>query len=162
MFIVVFLAIHPFQDGNGRLSRLLTTLLLSKAGYLYVPYSSLESVIELNKESYYLALRRTQGSLKSDQPNFDPWLMFFLRSLQKQKIHLEKKVSTERRMNLHMSELSGQILALIREHGRMTISDILSVTHVNRNTLKKQLADLVTNSHIVKLGKGKATWYVLP
>jgi Fic family protein len=62
VFIVVFLAIHPFQDGNGRLSRILTTLLLLQAGYSYVPYSSLESVIENSKEGYYLALRQTQGS----------------------------------------------------------------------------------------------------
>ncbi len=61
VFVVVFLAIHPFQDGNGRLSRVLTTLLLLRAGYAYVPYSSLESVIELSKDAYYLALRRTQG-----------------------------------------------------------------------------------------------------
>lgn len=62
VFIVVFLEIHPFQDGNGRLSRVLTTLMLLRAGYAYVPYSSLESVIEQNKEAYYLALRRTQGT----------------------------------------------------------------------------------------------------
>jgi Fic family protein len=62
LFAVVFLEIHPFQDGNGRLSRVLTTLLLLRAGYAYVPYSSLESVIEQSKEGYYLALRRTQGT----------------------------------------------------------------------------------------------------
>lgn len=60
IFIVIFLAIHPFQDGNGRLSRLLTTLLMLKRGYLYCPYSSLESIVEVNKEAYYLALQRTQ------------------------------------------------------------------------------------------------------
>ena len=56
VFIVVFLEIHPFQDGNGRLSRILTTLLLLQAGYAYVPYSSLESVIENSKEGYYLGI----------------------------------------------------------------------------------------------------------
>ena len=61
IFTVVFLEIHPFQDGNGRLSRVLTTLQLLKAGYAYVPYSSLEGVIENSKEGYYLALRQTQG-----------------------------------------------------------------------------------------------------
>src|SRR5690606_36903546 len=68
IFTVIFLAIHPFQDGNGRLSRVLTTLLLLRAGYAYVPYSSLESIIEESKDSYYLALRRTQGTLDSDAP----------------------------------------------------------------------------------------------
>ncbi len=72
IFKVVFLAIHPFQDGNGRLSRVLTTLLLLRAGYAYVPYSSLESLIEESKDSYYLALRRTQGTLDSVAPDWQP------------------------------------------------------------------------------------------
>jgi len=65
IFVVVFLEIHPFQDGNGRLSRILTTLLLLRAGYAYVPYSSLESIIEQSKDSYYLALRRTQVTIRT-------------------------------------------------------------------------------------------------
>src|SRR5471032_264722 len=77
VFVVVFLEIHPFQDGNGRLSRVLTTLLLLQAGYAYVPYSSLESVIEQSKESYYLALRRTQQTTRSTAPDWQPWIMFF-------------------------------------------------------------------------------------
>jgi Fic family protein len=82
IFVVTFLAIHPFQDGNGRLSRSLTMLLLLKAGYSYVPYSSLESIIEESKEGYYLALRQTQSSLKEgQQPNWGPWILFFLRIL---------------------------------------------------------------------------------
>ncbi len=67
IFIVVFLEIHPFQDGNGRLSRVLTSLLLLQAGYTYEPYSSLESVIEKSKEGYYLALRQTQGTIRTDE-----------------------------------------------------------------------------------------------
>jgi Fic family protein len=80
---VRFLAIHPFQDGNGRLSRILTTLLLLRAGYAYVPYASLEHVIEENKDLYYKALRRTQLTLKSTQADWEPWLGFFLRCLKK-------------------------------------------------------------------------------
>jgi Fic family protein len=64
IFIVHFLAIHPFQDGNGRLSRVITTLLLMQFGYVYTPYSSLESIIEKNKENYYLSLRKTQATLE--------------------------------------------------------------------------------------------------
>jgi Fic family protein len=79
IFIVTFLAIHPFQDGNGRLSRILTTLLLLRVGYAYVPYASLERVIEENKDLYYKALRRTQTTLKSDTPDWEPWIGFFLR-----------------------------------------------------------------------------------
>ncbi len=66
IFVVGFLAIHPFQDGNGRLSRILTTLALLQAGYAYMPYSSLESVVEQSKESYYLTLRQTQATLRTD------------------------------------------------------------------------------------------------
>ena len=71
--VVIFLEIHPFQDGNGRLSRVLTTLLLMQAGYAYVPYSSLESVVEQSKEAYYLALRQTQGTIRTEAPNWQPW-----------------------------------------------------------------------------------------
>lgn len=159
VFVVTFLAIHPFQDGNGRLSRLLTTLLLLQSGYLYMPYSSLESVIERNKESYYLALRRTQGSLKSEKPDFMPWLTFFLRALQKQKAHLQNKIEHEQ--HLHLPELSSQILQYIREHGRMTIGNLSDFTKANRNTLKKHLAELVKDQYILKYGKGRATWYTL-
>ena len=91
VFVVNFLAIHPFQDGNGRLSRALTNLLLLKSGYAYIPYSSTEAIIEDNKEGYYRALRQTQTSLNSC-PNYESWLMFFLKTLQKQKIRLEYKL----------------------------------------------------------------------
>jgi len=73
VFTVAFLAIHPFQDGNGRLSRILATLLL-RAGYAYVPFSSFESVIEQSNESYYLALRQAQGAICTDNPDWQPWL----------------------------------------------------------------------------------------
>ena len=84
LFIVVFLEIHPFQDGNGRLSRILTNFLLLQAGYAYVPYSSLESVVEQSKEAYYLALRQTQGTIRVKSPDWQPWLVFFFRSLAEQ------------------------------------------------------------------------------
>ena len=96
IFTVVFLEIHPFQDGNGRLSRVLTTLLLLQAGYAYVPYSSLESIIEQNKQGYYLALRQTQGTIRSDSPNWQPWVLFFLQALVSQVKRLEAKVEREK------------------------------------------------------------------
>ncbi|MES2212307.1 MAG: DUF977 family protein [Pseudomonadota bacterium] len=162
IFIVVFLDIHPFQDGNGRLSRVLTTLLLLKSGYHYVPYSSLESIVERNKESYYLALRRTQGTLKLEKPDFSPWLNFFLRSLKKQKVHLEQKMSREKLLMLQMPELAVKIINLIQNHGRLQISNIEELTGANRNTIKKQLSDLVNQGNILRLGSGRATWYTLP
>lgn len=81
VFVVVFLAIHPFQDGNGRLSRILTTLLLLRAGYEYVPYASLENIIEKTKDDYYRALRGTQGTLRTDNSDWQPWIDYFLGAL---------------------------------------------------------------------------------
>lgn len=161
IFIVIFLAIHPFQDGNGRLSRILTTLLLLQTGYLYVPYSSLESIIEHNKEKYYLALQRTQRSLKKEHPDYDSWLIFFLRSLKQQKDHLEQKIAREKIISLHVTPLTAQILSLLNEHGRLTISELTNITTTNRNTLKKHLAHMVQHRQILKHGKGRATWYSL-
>ena len=162
IFIVTFLAIHPFQDGNGRLSRILTTLLLLQAGYVYVPYSSLESIIERSKDSYYLALRQTQQTLKLNQPDFGPWLLFFLRSLQKQKNHLEHKIAHAKSFLLHMPEVSAQIMTLLDKHGRLTISQFEKMSALNRNTLKKHVSNLVAGKHILRHGKGKSCWYTLP
>ncbi|HLD76679.1 MAG TPA: Fic family protein, partial [Rickettsiales bacterium] len=96
IFVVVFLAIHPFQDGNGRLSRIITNLLLLKLGYSYIQYSSLESVIEHNKDLYYKNLRDCQITLDSKKPKFENWILFFLKSLKKQKDNLEKKIKSEK------------------------------------------------------------------
>ena len=159
IFVVVFLEIHPFQDGNGRLSRVLTTLLLIQAGYAYVPYSSLESVIELNKEAYYLALRQTQGSIRTDAPNWHPWLVFFLRSLAEQVRRLEKKVERERFVLATLPELSLQIVEFAREHGRVTIGDAIKLTGVSRNTLKKHFRNLVERGHLNLQGSGRGVWY---
>ena len=161
IFVVVFLEIHPFQDGNGRLSRALTTLLLIQAGYAYVPYSSLESVIELNKEAYYLALRQTQGSIRTEAPNWQPWLVFFLRSLAEQVRRLEKKVAREKIVLAALPELSLQIVEFAREHGRVTIGDAIKLTGVSRNTLKQHFRNLVERGHLNQQGGGRGVWYEL-
>ena len=161
IFVVVFLEIHPFQDGNGRLSRVLITLLLIQAGYAYVPYSSLESVIELNREAYYLALRQTQGSIRTDAPNWQPWLVFFLRSLAEQVRRLEKKVEREKIVLAALPELSLQIVEFAREHGRVTIGDAIKLTGVSRNTLKQHFRNLVEHGHLNQQGSGRGVWYEL-
>ena len=158
VFTVHFLAIHPFQDGNGRLSRVLTTLLLLKNGYSYVPYSSLESIIEQNKDGYYLSLRRAQRTLETNDSGLEAWLLFFINCLQKQKVNLAQKVEREHLMQ-KLSDLSSQILEIVKEHGRATISDIQSITMANRNTIKIRLRELVTDEYLIKQGKGKGTWY---
>ncbi len=156
----MFLAIHPFQDGNGRLSRAITTLLLLKAGYAYVPYSSLESIVEQNKESYYLALRRTQSTLKRETTDWDPWLMFFLQALQKQKRRLEEKVEREKIMRSSMPELSVTILELAFEHGQVSVGEIMNATRAPRATIKKRLTELVQAGHLQRAGQGRATRYL--
>ncbi len=161
IFVVVFLEIHPFQDGNGRLSRVLTTLLLIQAGYAYVPYSSLESVIEVNKEAYYLALRQTQGSIRTDVPNWQPWLVFFLRSLAEQVRRLEKKVEREKIVLAALPELSLQIVEFAQEHGRITIGAAIKLTGVSRNTLKQHFRNLVEHGHLNQQGGGRGVWYEL-
>ncbi|MEE9342734.1 MAG: Fic family protein [Gammaproteobacteria bacterium] len=159
VFNVVFLEIHPFQDGNGRLSRILTTLLLLRSGYAYVPYSSLESVIEQAKEGYYLALRRTQGTIRSDAPNWQPWVLYFLKVLQKQKQRLNSKIERERLLVGKLPELSIAILELAKDHGQITIGQIVQMTGANRNTVKKHLQLLVSAKHLSQHGTGKGTWY---
>ena len=162
LFTVVFLEIHPFQDGNGRLSRILTTLLLLQAGYAYVPYSSLESVIEQSKEGYYLALRQTQGTIRTGAPDWQPWLVFFLRALQQQMRRLSKKIEREKIVLSDLPELSLRILDFARDHGRVSIGDMIKLTGASRNTLKQQLRILVEKQHLVKHGGGRTTWYALP
>ena len=161
IFVVVFLEIHPFQDGNGRLSRVLTTLLLIQAGYAYVPYSSLERAIEPNQEAYHLAFRQTQGSIRTDAPNWQPWLVFFLRSLAEQVRRLEKKVEREKIVLGALPELSLQIVEFAREHGRVTIGDAIKLTGVSRNTLKQHFRNLVEHGHLNQQGSGRGVWYEL-
>lgn len=161
LFIVVFLAVHPFQDGNGRLSRILTTLLLLRAGYIYVPYSSLESVIEQSKDAYYLALRQTKGTIRTTTPDWQPWLLFFLKSLHQQKARLAKKIERERLILGDLPELSVQILELCRERGRVTVAEAGRVTGANRNTIKDHLKALTRAGHIEQHGAGRGTWYAI-
>ena len=163
IFVVRFLAIHPFQDGNGRLSRALTTLLLLRAGYAYVPYSSLESVIEENKEAYYLALRRTQSSMHLPETDsavdWEPWLRFFLQSLHTQKTRLEAKIEREGLIEGALPELSIQILEMVRERGRIKSAEIVAVTGQARSTVRNRLNELVDRGLLDRHGQGPATWY---
>ena len=160
VFTVKFLAVHPFQDGNGRLSRILTTLLLLRAGYEYVPYTALESIVEDNKDLYYTALRRTQTTLNDDAPDWVPWLGFFLRCLKKQKANLSSKIEQEKiASDRSLPLLSVQVLKLLREHERLTIAQMVEFTGANQNTLKVRLRELVNEGRIERHGKARATWY---
>ncbi|MFC1654395.1 Fic family protein [Myxococcota bacterium] len=158
VFVVRFLAIHPFQDGNGRLSRALTTLLLLRAGYAYVPYSSLERIVEDNKSGYYQALRRGQATLGKDESQLVDWISFFVDCLVRQKDVLVRKIERERIM-APQAPLSEKILGLVREHGRVTVRDATALTGANRNTVKDHLKQLVRAGHLAKRGRGRGTWY---
>ena len=169
LFVLVFLQIHPFHDGNGRLSRVLTTLLLLQVGYTYVPYSSFERVIEESKNAYYLALRRGQSELetkakktkisqKSD--GLQDWVVYFLRSMQKQKRALEFKLKEELE-TVKLPQLSLRILELIRSRGPLSIAEILAGTKANRNTLKLYLRNLVADGLLAAEGRGRRVRYHL-
>jgi Fic family protein len=161
IFVVVFLEIHPFQDGNGRLSRVLTTLLLLQSGYAYVPYSSLESVIEQSKESYYLALRSTQGSIRTEAPNWFPWLLFFLKALHRQMQVLGAKVEREKMLLMNLPDLSIQILDVLKDRGRIGIGEAVAITGANRNTLKPHFKNLLEKGLIELHGRRRGAWYGL-
>jgi len=160
---VKFLAIHPFQDGNGRLSRVLTTLMLLRAGYAYVPYASLESVVEENKSQYYNALRRTQKTLGTE-PDWEPWIGFFLRALKKQTSILEDRVEDEKEAQIStegLHPLSEEILRLFEDSKRLNVSDIVERTNANRNTVKVRLRELVSEKQLELVGKGRGAFYRL-
>jgi Fic family protein len=156
IFIVAFLAIHPFQDGNGRLSRILTTLLLLRAGYGHVPYSSLESIIEQNKEAYYLALRRTQTTWRESTADWPAWLMFFLRSIRQQITRLQQRLDANRPQ---LSPLARQLAALFETRETLTNSEAVTLTSANRSTLKAKFAELITAGLVEAHGKGRGVFY---
>lgn len=159
IFNVVFLAIHPFQDGNGRLSRVLISLLLLKSGYSYIPYSSLESIVEKNKEAYYLALQRTQRTLHDEKIDWLPWLRFFLTALKRQKDHLvEKTGALEQYTDLpHEGML---IMQYVDANHRITVRDAEKlISSVSRATIKNRFTELVEQGLLVRHGKGRGTWY---
>jgi Fic family protein len=157
-FIVRFLAIHPFQDGNGRLARVLTNLILLRTGYGYMPYSSLERVIEDNREQYYRALRSAQGTLDKDESRLPDWLRFFLLCLIEQKNKLSEKVQRERLMSA-LSPLDEKLLGFAKSHGKLTLTSALKLTKANRNTLKLHLRQLVEAGRLRLLGRGRSSWY---
>jgi len=161
IFIVWFLAIHPFQDGNGRLSRVLTTLMLLRSGYAYVPYSSMESIIEESKGAYYAALRHTQLTLKNEKPDWEAWLVFFLRCVARQKERLARRIEAEEKIPLNLSGLAVEIVNLLAVTSPVTVAGVVASTGANRNTVKAALNGLVKRNLIARRGKGRGVHYTL-
>jgi Fic family protein len=160
VFVVHFLAIHPFQDGNGRLSRILTTMLLLKADYTYTPYSSIESIIEASKDGYYRALRRTQKNIWKSKVNYEPWLSFFLTVLQKQKRHLESKVTAMIHNDLRLGKNARAVLELFGDRPEWTVTEIAEILNMNSNTAAKTVKTLVDKGYLAKHGSTKGAWYM--
>jgi len=157
-FIVEFLNIHPFQDGNGRLSRILTNLLLLKEGYLYMPYVSHEKFIEDNKNDYYIALRRSQKTFSKKTQNITDWLEYFLTILLKQSemaIELLESEQVEKLLSLKQLDVWNYLLETIEA----TPSEIAEKTKVARPTVNQALTKLLKLKKIEKIGSGRGTRY---
>lgn len=158
-FIFEFLAIHPFRDGNGRLSRALTTLLLLKFGYTYVPYISLDEIIEERKIDYYLALRKTQSKHKTKKEDIAPWLNFLLDALLEQ-IKRAKAIMEEDQPEKLLSEKQLDMYQLFQA-GTLSISEInlLLKGSIPMATLKQALSRLVVLKLIERVGMGRGSRY---
>lgn len=160
-FVVNFLAIHPFQDGNGRLSRALTTLLMLRSGYKYVPYTSLERVVEENKAAYYAALRSSQTAMKEDPTRFGAWLAFFLAALRTQKRNLQSKLDLEGSM-LRLSAAQEQILTAVRRMGRSTSFELAHSLGIPYRSVRYHLDSLVKRGLVEAHGERKGRFYTTP
>ncbi len=157
-FIVEFLQIHPFQDGNGRMSRILTNLLLLKAGYLFIPYVSLEKLIEDNKPDYYMALRKSQKTFKTSLENIIPWLDFFLTIVLNQSqmaIELLSQENIEKILSVKQLAV-WQYLQTVEE---ATPKEIVEQTKISRPTVNQVLDKLIRLKKIERIGQGSGTRY---
>ena len=165
VFNVAFLAIHPFQDGNGRLSRILINLMLLRSGYTYASFTSLESVIEHNKDGYYLALRRTQTSFQTIN-DWDPWILFFLRALRSQITRLKERLTPPTAPPAHhfvpnnLSPLAARLLSLLINREILSVGDAAKTLNVSRNTLKGKFTELIDHGHAELRGKGRGAHYL--
>lgn len=157
-FVVEFLAIHPFQDGNGRLSRALTALLMLRAGYEYVPYASIERVVEENKAGYYRALRLSQADMHGNPAGFGEWLLFFLRVLQAQKRILAGKLEVERSV-VRLKDVQVRVLEHLERHGRSTASEVAVALAIQQRAARYHLALLVERGLLEAQGERRGRYY---
>lgn len=160
VFVYEFLSIHPYQDGNGRLSRLLTTLLLAQQGYDFVQYVSFENIIEEQKEGYYRALMDGQKNRYTEDEKIDKWVLFFLDCLVTLVLRLDEKYKQYSKLKKELNDRQKEVLELIRNKEVVRISDVeTSFEAYSRNTLKKDLAYLVNEGFLLKTGEKSGTRY---
>lgn len=157
-FLVEFLKIHPFTDGNGRLSRALTNLLLLKEGYSYMPYISHEKLIEDNKPDYYISLRRSQKTLKTKKADIASWLDFFLTVFLKQSQMAIELLSKEKVEKL-LSEKQLVVWHYLQKTSEAGTGEIVKKTKIARPTVKQALEVLLKLKKIERLGLGRSARY---
>jgi Fic family protein len=159
-FLVEFLRIHPFQDGNGRLSRLLTDLLMLRAGFAYVPYSSHSKIIENNKAEYYIALRRSQVTLGTKHEDITPWVEFFLRVCLEQ-AKSAVRLLTDKNVEKTLSYYQLTVWEFIKKVGEASIKTTVAATDIERATVKQAYAKLVGLKLVERVGEGRSSRYRL-
>ena len=157
-FLVEFLNIHPFEDGNGRLSRILTNLLLLKQGYLYIPYISHEKLIEDNKPDYYLALRKSQNTLRTGKPNIFSWLNFFLDILLVQS-QMAMQLLTQTNIETLLSPKQLLVWNYLKKVSETTPREISKETGVPRPTINQVINKLLDLKMMERIGQGATTRY---
>ncbi len=163
VFVYDFLSIHPFQDGNGRLSRLLTTLLLLRSNYLFIQYVSFENIIEQRKSDYYRALMEGQRNRYSADERIDAWLLFFFDCLVVLTERLDAKYSTFRARGGYLNERQKRVVEFIKASGGpVKVSDIArALPEYPANTIRKDLLYLRDEKAVTQMGTGRGTVYVV-
>jgi len=159
-FIFEFLAIHPFKDGNGRMGRALTNLLLLKSGYPYITYVSLDEIIEETKVDYYLSLRKTQKKHKTDKEDISPWVGYFLSALLEQAKRADSLMAAEHPEKI-LSETQLKIYGLFNEGVYLAVKDVVAALDkdASRATIKQALSRLVSLKMIERSGQGRGARY---
>lgn len=146
---------------NGRMSRALTVLLMLKNKYSYMPYASMESIIEASKDAYYRALRGTQKTIWSDKVDYHSWLTFFVTSLQKQKRALEDKIKNIKKVDTDkLSPTAREIMSLFASNSEMSISEMVKRTGKNVERVRKSVQRLVKKGYLTKLGTTRGVSYI--
>lgn len=158
-FLVEFLHIHPFADGNGRLSRVLSNLLLLQQGYEYMPYISQEKLIEDNKPEYYVALRQSQKTFRTKNEDLAPWLDFFLKIILEQSERAIKLLSHEEVARLLSPQQNIVWEYISSREGLVSPLEMEHATKIPRPTINQALEKLLRLKWIEKTGLGRATRY---
>ena len=161
-FIYEFLSIHPFQDGNGRLFRLLTTLLLLQNNYLFIQYISFENLIEKTKKEYYQALMEGQKNRNEETENIVKWVIYFLDKLNRLTKLLDEKYNVYKSKGGYLNERQKEIFKFLKENQPLKISDLYKqFEEININTIKKDVQYMKLEQIISSIGKGKGTVYIV-